>query len=176
MLSSKFNFILTAIICIVFFVYIKSKSPKKTDAFDTSKTQTVEPIDLPEDHPLKHPKFKLIDIPSSDWSDGFIDIHDVLDYIFTTELEKTYALKRLLQAGYGQEKTNFLYFYKGQITINGYVFDKYSQAKLFLEKSTFKKIRVFILAKNEFPKELKTDGIYFYMIPWDKRTLPEIQL
>ena len=176
MLSSKFNFILTVIICIAFVVYMKSKSPKKGEAFDTSKVETVEPSDLPDDHPLKHPKFKLIDTPSGDWSDGFIDIHDVMDYIFTTDLERSYAIKRLLKAGYGQKKNNFLYFHKGKITINGNVFYKNTQAKLFLEKSTLKKIRVFILAKNEFPKELKTDGIYFYMIPWDKRQLPEIQL
>lgn len=176
MLSSKFNIALTFIICIVFFFYIKSKDSKKNQTPENTDPISSGIKDLPEDHPLKHPKFSLISVPVGDWSDGNMDIHDVLDYIFTTDAERTYAIQRLYAAGFGQDKTNFLYFKKDKITINGYVFDKFKDAKLFIEKSKLKKIRAFILGKNEFPKELKTDGVYFYMIPWDKRQLPEVPL
>ncbi|MCM8541630.1 MAG: hypothetical protein NE328_15280 [Lentisphaeraceae bacterium] len=176
MLSSRFNFILTIIISIALFIYMKSKSPKKGGSYDFGKQEQVEQTDLPDDHPLKHPKFKLIDIPSGEWADGYIDIHDVLDYTFTSRLEQKYAILRLLEAGYGHGKTDFLYFKKDKITINGSVFESIPEAQNYLKKSAIKKIRAFVLSASVFPKEIKVDGIHFYMIPWDKQKLPEIEL
>lgn len=176
MLSSKFNFILTVIISIAIFVYMKNKAPKKGGSFGYAKEQQLEETDLPDKHPLKHPKFLLVDSPQSDWGPGLIYIHDVLDFIFGSDLEQKNAVIRLLESGYGHGKTDFLYFKKDKITINGLIFESIEQAKQYLKSSAIKKIQVFVLSENVFPKEIKVDGIHFYMIPWDKRKLPEIEL
>ena len=171
------HYILTIILTVAVFIYMKSKTPKREASFNIGKNKIEEPQQpLPDDHPLKHEKFKLIDHPLGHWSDGYVDIHDVLDYIFKSPKERSLAITRLLQAGYGQSKTDFLYFKDEKVTVNGAVFNTLEDAKEFLKSSAIKKLRVFILAKNEFREEIKVPGISYYMVPWDKRDLPDVEL
>jgi len=127
-------------------------------------------------HPLKHPKLTIIDVPISCWGPGCIYIQDVMDYIFKTKAERQLATKKLLDAGYGNEKTDFLYIKNKAITINGSVFHTVSDAKDYLKNSKIKRVRVFGVKKKDFPNSIKVEGISFYIVPWDKRDLQIINL
>jgi hypothetical protein len=127
-------------------------------------------------NPLKHPNFKIISVPRSSWCSGYIYIHDVMDYIFKSKPERELAVKELLNAGFGAGKTNYLYIKNKKITINGKIFNTVAEAKNYIIQSKIKKIRVFGVTKKDFPNGMKVKGISFYIIPWDKRNLPTINL
>lgn len=174
MVSNKINFIITLIITVAIYVYFKNRQsnielPPKTQ----EQTLTEE---LPLLHPLKHPEVEVVDVPIGTWADGFIYIHDVMDYIFASEAENTLAVNILLRFGYGHGKKDYLYFNGKKSTVNGKVFETYGEAKTFLKNSNIKKLQVFIKNKEDFPAEIKSDNVKFFMIPWDKRALPEIEL
>ena len=128
-----------------------------------------------EIHPLKHPKCKVITVPLGKWYDGFIYIHDVMDYIFKTDNERKLALQKLSEVGFSGKETSFFYSDGQKFTINGHVFENVSQAVEYLKKSKIKEIRVFT-KEEAFPKKLKMSKVKFYIIPWDKRHLPRVNL
>ena len=174
MLSNKINFILTVVITLAVYVYMKKRQNNTPAPTQTQEQTSTE--ELPLLHPLKHPEVEVVDVPTGTWADGFIYIHDVMDYIFASEAEKTLAVNILLRFGYGQGKKDYLYFNGKKSTVNGKVFETYGDAKAFLISSNIKKLQVFIKNKEDFPAEIKTDNVKFFMIPWDKRDLPEIEL
>jgi len=176
MVSNKLNFTLTLIISIGLFFYLKSREPRGKGSLDNQASTTEQSNKLPIEHPLNHVELEIIDSPLGNWADGFIYIHDVMDFLFASEDERKLAQATLLKFGYGEGKTDYLYFKDSKATLNGTVFNTINEAKDFLSKSTIKKLRVFILKKEDFPSEIKVDNIEFYMIPWDKRALPEIKL
>lgn len=176
MLSNKFNFILTLIISIALFIFMKSRQPKGKGSLETEKNKTEVLKEIPKDHPLKHIELEIIDVPSGTWADGFLDIHKAMDYIFASEEERKLAVNALLKSGYGHGKTDFLYFKDSKITVNGSVYNSVKEAKDYLSSSAIQKLRVFVFKKEDFPTEIKVDNVKFYMVPWDKRDLPNIDL
>ena len=99
-----------------------------------------------------------------------------MNYIFKSKPERELAIRKLLDAGFGEGKTNYLYIKDKKITINGKVLNTVLEAKNYLSKSKIKNIRVFGVQKQDFPDGIKVKGISFYIIPWDKRDLPTINL
>ena len=176
MLSSKLNFLITLIISIALFIYMKSREPKGKGELDNSPG-TVEAVkEISKDHPLKHVELEIIDVPISDWADGFLHIHKAMDYIFASEEERKLAVNALLKAGYGHGKTDFLYLKDSKITVNGSVYNSVKEAKEYLANSAIKQLRVFVFKQEDFSTDLKVDNIKFYIVPWDKRDLPNIDL
>ena len=155
---------------------MKSKEPKGKGGLSTQPGAVEAVADIPADHPLKHVELEIIDTPRGAWADGFLDIHEAMDYIFASAEEKKLAINALLKKGYGHGKTDFIYFKDSKITVNGSVFNSIKEAKEYLRSSAIKKLRVFVFEKEDFPTDIKVDNIDFYMIPWDKRALPKIDL
>ena len=126
-------------------------------------------------HPLEHPNFQIMESPVGKWDDGYIYIHDVLKYLFKSENERSLAKDKLSKIGFSDKDINYFYMVDNKYTINGKIFDDIKTTKEYLKTSRIRKIRVFT-TEEQFPNELKTVNIEFYLIPWDKRDLPKKQL
>ena len=121
---------------------------------------------VPQSHPLKHPQFKIIAQPRGDWVDGWLYIHEVMDYIFKSKSEKIEALSKLSKIGYGPNKSSFLIHNDRNISVNGNIFSNISSALDFIQKNNLK--RVLYVTNTSFPRQIpeniKIPGVDFWVL------------
>ncbi|HLD35855.1 MAG TPA: hypothetical protein VJC37_03965 [Planctomycetota bacterium] len=122
-------------------------------------------------HPLNHADFKIIDRPRSQWVQGWMHHNQVMAYIFKSDAERNLANAKLLEAGYGEDKTNYIYTNNYDITVNGTIFPDIKGAKKYIKDKKITKI-LYTDGEESFPEtipdEIKIKGVEFWLIDWRK--------
>lgn len=121
-------------------------------------------------HPLNHPEFHIQDAPISSWSDGWNYHTDVMEYLFKSEEERVLAISKLLEAGYGYGKKDYLFVSGKNISVNGVNFKSLEEARNYIRRENMKK--VLYTDQTTFPKSIPDDiimhGVEFWLIDWRK--------
>ena len=121
-------------------------------------------------HPLNHSQFTIVDYPRGSWAEGWMYQTEVMEYLFKSGPERQLAISKLLKAGYGDSKIDYLYVNEENVSVNGRVFVSLERAKEYIRKKKLK--RVLYTGKEIFPRvvpqTVTMDGVEFWLIDWRK--------
>jgi hypothetical protein len=125
----------------------------------------------PTTHPLMHEDFSVQSRPTGVWVKGWQYHTHVMEYLFTTEIERKWAIRRLLEAGFGENGMNYIYVDGDKASVNGEIFPDIASALKYMEERKLGEVMYTSSAERfprKVPENIKADGVEIWLRDWRK--------